>query len=89
MIQALFDRLIVLQDPPKAQDGSIILSEAHITPPLIGTVVSTGAEISRLLAPGSRVIWGVDSGTEIEHENQKYVILTINDVLAIEHKRPT
>jgi len=87
-MQALANCLIVLPDKPITKIGSIDVPDGFLRPSEHGVVVSVGPECSRLVEPGSRVIYGeTHSGFEIEHEGTTYLCMSINDVLAIEPKR--
>ncbi len=87
----------VLVEPCEAEDktaGGIILPDTAREKPQRGTVISTGP--GKLLDSGARgemsvgsgdeVFYGKYSGTEIEFNNDKYVVIRENDILAIVDK---
>ena len=84
----------VLVDPVEADEttlGGIILPDAAREKPQRGIVVATGP--GKLLDSGARgemsvklrdeVFYGKYSGTEVEFDDDKFVVLRENDILAI------
>ena len=86
-IQPLADRVLVL---PKAAEektvGGIIIPDTAKEKPLQGEVVATGngtKDEEMILKVGDQVLYGKYSGTEIEYEGVKYLMMRQSDVLAI------
>lgn len=87
----LADKVIIQQEeaPDRTESGLYIPSSAK-EKPNIGTVISRGSgryENGNLVPMqtqvGNKVIYSKFSGTEIEIEDKKYIILRENDILAI------
>ena len=72
-IKPLADRVLVLPAPAEEK-------------PLHGKVVATGngtKDEEMVLKEGDEVLYGKYSGTELEHEGVKYLIMRQSDVLAV------
>ena len=91
-IKPLDDRLVVLpDDPEEITSGGIVLPDSAREKPQRGKVIATGP--GKLLDSGERgrmsvkkgdiVFYGKYSGTEVEVNADKYVIVRENDILAI------
>jgi len=94
-LKPLDDRIVIKQsDAEEKTAGGIILPDAAQEKPQIGKVVAVGP--GKLLDDGKRakmsvkkkdeVIYGKYSGSEIEYDSDKYVILRESDVLGIVEK---
>lgn len=94
-LRPLDDRIVIKQS--EAEDktsGGIILPDSAQEKPQIGKVVALGP--GKLLDDGSRgqmsvkkkdkVIYAKYSGSDVEIDNEKYVILRESDVLGIVEK---
>ena len=85
-IKPLAVRVLVL--PPQAEEkvGGIIIPDTAKEKPQHGTVVATGEgtkDEAMVLKEGDEVLYGKYSGTELEHEGTKYLIMRQSDVLAV------
>jgi chaperonin GroES len=91
-IKPLDDRLVVLpDDPEEVTSGGIVLPDSAREKPQRGKVIATGP--GKLLDSGKRgtmsvkkgdvVFYGKYSGTEVEVNDQTYVLVRENDILAI------
>lgn len=91
-IKPLDDRLVVRpDDPEEITSGGIVLPDSAREKPQKGRVLATGP--GKLLDSGKRgvmsvkkgdvVFYGKYSGTEVEVNNEKVVIVRENDILAI------
>ena len=87
----------VLIEPSEADEttaGGIILPDTAREKPQRGTVIAAGP--GKLLDSGKRgemsvkvgdhVFYGKYAGTEVNFDNEKYVVLRENDILAIVNK---
>jgi chaperonin GroES len=94
-LKPLDDRIIIKQSEAEEKTaGGIILPDAAQEKPQIGKVVAVGP--GKLLDDGKRakmsvknkdeVIYGKYSGSEVEYDSDKYVILRESDVLGIVEK---
>ena len=86
-IQPLADRVLI--SPAKAEEktiGGIIIPDTAKEKPLRGTVVAVGegnADEKMILKAGDEVLYGKYSGTELEFDGVKYLIMRQSDVVAI------
>ncbi len=91
-IKPLDDRIVVEQSEAESKTaGGIVLPDAAKEKPQRGKVLATGP--GKLLDSGERgqmsvkvgdhVYYGKYSGSEVDIDGEKYVILRENDVLAI------
>ena len=85
-IQPLADRVLV--KPAAAEEktiGGIIIPDSAKEKPLRGTVLAAGngtKDEPMILHEGDEVLYGKYSGTELEFEGEKYLIIKQSDVLA-------
>lgn len=86
-IKPLADRVLI--KPAAAEEktvSGIIIPDSAKEKPLKGEVVSVGngtKDEEMILNVGDVVLFGKYSGTEIEHEGEKYLIMRQNDILAV------
>lgn len=86
-IKPLFDRVLI--EPTAAEEvtlGGIIIPDTAKEKPLKGKVVAVGNGTNdepMVLAVGNEVLFGKYSGTEIELDGEKYLMMRQSDVLAI------
>ena len=88
-IKPLADRVLV--EPAEAEEkvGSIIIPDTAKEKPLFGTIIAAGEgkkDEPMVLKAGDTVLYGKYSGTELEHEGKKYLMMRQSDVLAIVEK---
>ena len=83
-IKPLADRVLILPAPAEEKTiGGIIIPD---TAKLQGEVVAVGngtKDEEMVLKAGDQVLYGKYSGTEIEHDGVKYLIMRQSDVLAV------
>ncbi|MBR5335166.1 MAG: co-chaperone GroES [Bacteroidaceae bacterium] len=86
-IRPLADRVLVLPQPAEEKTiGGIIIPDTAKEKPLQGEVVAVGNgtnDEKMEIAVGDHVLYGKYSGTEVEFEGVKYLIMRQSDVLAI------
>ena len=86
-IQPLADRVLV--KPAAAEEktvGGIIIPDSAKEKPLRGEVLAVGngtKDEEMILKEGDEVLYGKYSGTELEYEGKKYLIMHQSDVLAV------
>ncbi len=85
-IQPLADRVLV--EPAQAEEkiGGIIIPDTAKEKPLHGKIVAVGGgtkDEQMVLKAGDEVLYGKYSGTELEYEGKKYLMMRQSDVLAI------
>jgi chaperonin GroES len=89
-ITPLHDRVVVKRiEETESVRGGIIIPDTAKEKPQEGEVVSVGAgkrekgeRIPLDVAPGDRILFGKYSGTEIRIDNQEYLILKEDEILA-------
>ena len=85
-LKPLGDRVLVLTAPAEEKVGSIIIPDTAKEKPLHGKVVATGngtKDEEMFLKEGDEVLYGKYSGTELEYEGTKYLMMRQSDVLAV------
>lgn len=86
-IKPLADRVLV--EPAAAEEktvGGIIIPDTAKEKPLQGKVVAVGKgtkDEEMVVKEGDTVLYGKYSGTELEYEGNKYLIMRQSDILAI------
>ena len=85
-IKPLADRVLVLPAQAEEKVGGIIIPDTAKEKPQHGKVVATGNRTKdepMVLKEGDEVLYGKYSGTELEYEGVKYLIMRQSDVLAV------
>ena len=86
-IKPLADRVLVKPMPAEEKTvGGIIIPDTAKEKPLQGTVLATGngtKDEEMVLKEGDNVLYGKYSGTEVELDGEKYLIMRQSDVLAV------
>ena len=85
-IKPLADRVLVQPAPAEEKVGGIIIPDTAKEKPQRGTVVAVGdgtKDDPMVLKDGDTVLYGKYSGTELEYEGVKYLMMRQSDVLAI------
>ena len=88
-IKPLADRVLILPAPAEEKVGGIIIPDTAKEKPQHGTVVAAGngtKDEEMVLKEGDEVLYGKYSGTELEVEGTKYLIMRQSDVLAVVQK---
>lgn len=92
MLKPLNDRIIVKPaDAEKLSAGGIVLPDTAKEKPLQGEVIAVGEGIqldSGKIIPvdvkvGDNIIYGKYAGTEVKIDGEDYVIVRVDDILAI------
>ena len=87
----LFDRVIVRTiENPKTTPGGLYIPDISKEKPTIGQVISCGEgkpDSTILRTPrvkaGNKILFGKYSGVDVELDNEKYLIIREDDILAI------
>lgn len=73
----------------QTKSGIVLLSDSHAPKPTVGTVVATSGEYEQdgedfepLYRKGDIVVFGKYTGTSVQVDRDKFIILRENDVLA-------
>ena len=88
-IKPLADRVLVVPAQAEEKVGGIIIPDTAKEKPLKGNVVAVGEgtkDEAMILKEGDEVLYGKYSGTELELEGVKYLIMRQSDVLAVFNK---
>ena len=88
-IKPLADRVLVLPAQAEEKVGGIIITDTAKEKPQHGTIVAAGngtKDEEMVLKEGDDVLYGKYSGTELEVEGTKYLILRQSDGLAVVQK---
>ena len=88
-IKPLGDRVLVLPAPAEEKIGGIIIPDTAKEKPLHGTIKAVGQgtkDEEMILKAGDEVLYGKYSGTELEFEGEKYLMMRQSDVLAVLEK---
>lgn len=91
MIRPLADRVLVkMVEAEETTKSGIILSSASKEKPQIAEILEVGPgidtedrKVKMYVQKGQRVILSKYSGTEIKYENEDYIIIKQDDILAI------
>ena len=86
-IKPLADRVLIEPAPAETKTvGGIIIPDTAKEKPLKGEVIAVGngtKDEEMILKKGDQVLYGKYSGTELEVEGTKYLIMRQSDVLAV------
>jgi chaperonin GroES len=85
-IKPLGDRVLVLPAPAEEKIGGIIIPDTAKEKPLRGIVKAVGKgskDEEMILKEGDEVLYGKYSGTELEFDGEKYLMMRQSDVLAV------
>ena len=86
-IKPLADRVLIKPADAEAKTASgIIIPDSAKEKPLKGEVIAVGKgtkDEEMILKKGDKVLYGKYAGTEIEVDDNKYLIMRQSDVLAI------
>ena len=86
-IKPLADRVLIKPAPAEEKTvGGIIIPDTAKEKPLQGEVIAAGngtQDEEMVLKTGDNVFYGKYSGTEVELDGEKYLIMRQSDVLAV------
>lgn len=88
-VKPLADRVLVLPAQAEEKVGGIIIPDTAKEKPQHGKVVATGngtKDEEMVLIEGDEILYGKYSGTELEFDGTKYLIMRQSDVLAVVNK---
>ena len=88
-VKPLADRVLVLPAQAEEKVGGIIIPDTAKEKPQHGKVVATGngtKDEEMILKEGDEILYGKYSGTELEFDGTKYLIMRQSDVLAVVQK---
>ena len=90
-LKPLADRVIIkMVEAEETTKGGIILTGTAKEKPEVAEVLAVGPggmvdgkEVAMQVKPGDRVVYSKYAGTEVKLDNEEFVILKQNDILAI------
>lgn len=85
-IRPLADRVLVKPAAAEEKIGGIIIPDTAKEKPLKGEIVAVGngtKDEEMILKAGDTVLYGKYAGTELEFEDEKFLIMRQSDVLAV------
>jgi chaperonin GroES len=92
-VRPLFDRVLVRrEDPREVIKGGIVLPDTAKEKPLEGTVIAVGEGrrtengdgfVAPVVKAGDRVLIGKYSGTEVKINEEDFVVVREDDILAV------
>ncbi|MFA5499024.1 MAG: co-chaperone GroES [Candidatus Cloacimonadia bacterium] len=85
-LRPIDDRIVIkVQDAAEKNVGGIIIPDTAKEKPQMGVIIAVGTdeELQKILKEGDTVLYGKYSGTEVDVEGKKYIILSREDVLAV------
>ena len=89
-IKPLADRVLIEPAPAETKTvGGIIIPDTAKEKPFHGTIKAVGQgtkDEQMILKEGDEVLYGKYSGTELEFEGTKYLMMRQSDVLAVIEK---
>ena len=88
-VKPLADRVLVRPAQAEEKVGGIIIPDTAKEKPQHGKVVATGngtKDEEMVLKEGDEILYGKYSGTELEFDGTKYLIMRQSDVLAVVNK---
>lgn len=88
-VKPLADRVLVLPAQAEEKVCGIIIPDTAKEKPQHGKVVATGngtKDEEMVLKEGDEILYGKYSGTELEFDGTKYLIMRQSDVLAVVNK---
>lgn len=86
-VKPLSDRVLVLPNPAEEKTaGGLFIPETAKEKPLAGKVIAVGpgtSEVTMEVKVGDVVLYSKYAGTEVNVDNEDYLIMRQNDILAI------
>ncbi len=91
MIKPLADRVVLkLVEAEETTKSGILLASASKEKPHVARVVAVGPgglvgdkEVKMYVAEGDKVIFSKYAGTEVKYEDEEYIIVRQDDILAV------
>ncbi len=86
-IRPLADRVLIKAAAAEEKTvGGIIIPDSAKEKPLQGEVIAVGngtKDEEMVLKAGDQVLYGKYAGTEVEYDNEKFLIMRQSDILAV------
>ena len=84
-LQPIDDHVVIeVKELMEKNVGGIIIPDTAKEKPQMGEVIAVGTdeELQKILKEGDKVLYSKYSGTEVDVEGKKYIILSRSDILA-------
>lgn len=85
-LKPLEDRVVIKEKEVEEKNvGGIIIPDTAKEKPQIGEVIAVGTdeELQKNISVGDNILYAKYGGTEVEIENEKYIVVQSSDILAI------
>lgn len=83
MLKPLKNKVIVSVEKKNKTEGGLVLSNSLETDSIVGKIVAVSDNCFDMLNIGTRCIISKFSGSKIEYENNEYLVVDIDNILAI------
>lgn len=83
MLKPLKNKVIVSVEKNTKTEGGLVLSNSLETDSVIGKIVAVSDNCFDILNIGTKCIISKFSGTKIEYENNEYLVVDIDNILAV------
>lgn len=77
------ERVLIQRVEPEERKGSIIIPDTMKEKPQQGIIIAQSDDAERKFDRDQKVLFGKYSGTEIEFEDEQYLLISTEDILAI------
>mgnify|MGYP003479511018 CR=1 FL=1 len=85
----LYDKVIILPDPPEEKMGVVLISESARRPPSRGTVVAAGPgvpEMKTTVKANDVVVYPPSCGDPLSIDGVEYLVMRESDIMSIIEK---
>lgn len=85
VVRPVGDRVLVrVAKLPETTAGGIHLPQNARVTPTDAEVLAIGPKVTKdILKPGDKVLFAKHAGTEVEYDNEKYLLLRESDILGV------
>ena len=83
MLKPLKNKVIVSVEKNTKTEGGLVLSNSLETDSIVGKIVAVSDNCFDILNIGTKCIISKFSGTKIQYENNEYLIVDIDSILAV------
>jgi len=85
-LKPIDDRVLVkIAELEERNVGGIIIPDTAKEKPLIGEIIAVGTdeELAEIVKIGDKILYAKYGGTEVDFDNEKYLIISRSDILAV------
>lgn len=83
MLKPLKNKVIVSVEKNNKTEGGLVLSNSLETDSVIGKIVAVSDNCFDILNIGTKCIISKFSGSKIQHDNNEYLVVEIDNILAV------